>query len=154
MFITILPNTKVCLNLRLQRKSSEGRFCCYKTTAGKLSKWCKAGTFPKQSCGFLRGFNAAFPYWGQGQGSLWLWWYVSERHRAPCLKTASSPYWSAMASSEQTLTPAVSISPPSFLLALRDRNIKLILGMKALWWSAAWSAESTMHPLLQGGRSF
>lgn len=114
------------LNLKLQRESSEERFCCYKTTAGKLSTWCKAGTFPKQPCGFLGGFSAAFPYWGQGQSSLWLWWYVSERYWAPCLKTASPPYWSAMASTEQILTPAVSISPPFFLPALRDRNLKLI----------------------------
>lgn len=151
MFITISPNRKVYLNLKLQRKSSEERFCCYKTTAGKLSKWCRAGTFLKHPCGFLKGFNAAFPLLGPGPG-LWLWWYVSERHPAPCLKKASPPYWSAMASTEQILTPAVSISPPSFLLALRDRNLKLISRPKALWWSSVWGAEGTVHLLLQGGK--
>lgn len=36
---------KVYLPLKLQRKPSEETFCCYKTTAGRLPKQCKAEYF-------------------------------------------------------------------------------------------------------------
>lgn len=36
---------QVYLHLKLQRKPSEERFCCYKTTAGRLPTQCKAGSF-------------------------------------------------------------------------------------------------------------
>lgn len=144
---------KVYLNLKLQRKSSEERFCCYKTTAGKLPKQCKAGSFLRGHIDSQKASVRLSPTEARARAvcssdSMCLRGTRHPACRQPVLY--SGLLWPPLNKYWPLLSPFLLLS--SCLLSGTEK-CSPSPDLKALWWSGVWNARGTPQPLLQEGRS-